>query len=153
MPVHVSGPPDGWVAPPFDRSLFEARAEALLAAVTELESLTGAEAELSISLIDDDLMAAMNERFRERVGPTDVLSFSLLEGEHAEHRGGMLGDVVLDLEVAERQAREQGHSLDDELLRLLIHGTLHLLGHDHEEEAEARVMQAREQELWGRLTP
>ncbi len=152
MAVHVSGPPDGWVAPAFDRALFEGRAEALLQAVVELEGLPGPEAELSVSLIDDDLMAAMNERFRERVGPTDVLSFSLVEGEHAEHRGGMLGDVVLDLEVAERQAREQGHSLDDELLRLLIHGTLHLLGHDHEDEQEARVMQAREQELWGRLT-
>ena len=76
---------------------------------------------------------------RGRAGPTDVLSFSLLEGEQAGHRGALLGDVVIGLAVAERQARERGHGLVEELDRLLIHGLLHLLGHDHEEPAEAQA--------------
>ena len=92
-------------------------------------------------------MADLNARWRGREGPTDVLSFSLLEGDHAERRGDLLGDVVIGVEVACRQAADAGHSLDEELLRLLIHGVLHLLGHDHEDDAEARVMQAEEARL------
>jgi len=80
-----------------------------------------------------------------------VLSFSLLEGEGAEHRGALLGDVVLCLPVARRQAAEQGHGLDTELLRLLVHGVLHLLGHDHERDDEAAVMEAEERRLWDLL--
>ncbi len=139
MPVQVSGPPPE--APAFDAARLAARAERLLA------SLAVPEAELSVSIVADDAMAEMNERYRGRPGPTDVLSFSLLEGDHAEHRGALLGDVVLGVEVAARQACEQGHDLDEELLRLLIHGVLHLLGFDHEHEEEARVMEAREQTL------
>ena len=72
--------------------------------------------------------------------PTDVLSFSLLEGEDAEHRGALLGDVVIGVETAARQARAAPpRSLDEEVARLLIHGTLHLLGHDHEQAEEARA--------------
>jgi len=145
VPVHVSGPPPELDAPPFDAEGFVHRAERLLMA------LDVSDAELSISLVGDQVMADMNQRFRGREGPTDVLSFSLLEGEHAEHRGGMLGDVVLDLDVAGRQADSLGHSLDEELLRLLIHGALHLLGFDHELEKDATVMEARERELWAQL--
>ncbi len=141
MPVHVSGPPPEVDAQAFDTEGFIRRAERLLGA------LEVPDAELSISLVGDQAMAEMNQRFRGRDGPTDVLSFSLLEGEHAEHRGGMLGDVVLDVDVAGRQADSLGHSLDEELLRLLIHGALHLLGFDHELEEDATVMEAREREL------
>ncbi|MCP3983939.1 MAG: rRNA maturation RNase YbeY [bacterium] len=141
MPVHVSGPPPEVNGPVFDADGFAHQAERLL------KALEVPDAELSISLVDDRAMAAMNQRFRGREGPTDVLSFSLLEGEHAEHRGGMLGDVVLGLEVADRQAASLGHSLDEELLRLLIHGALHLLGFDHGLDHEAHVMQEREREL------
>lgn len=145
VPVHVSGPPPEVDARAFDAEGFVQRAERLLRAL-ELP-----DAELSVSLVDDKVMAGMNRRFRGRDGPTDVLSFSLLEGEHAEHRGGMLGDVVLDVEVAARQADAFGHGLDEELLRLLIHGALHLVGFDHELEREAAVMEARERELRAQL--
>ncbi|MAE93716.1 MAG: rRNA maturation RNase YbeY [Deltaproteobacteria bacterium] len=140
MPVQLSDPPVGWETP-IDCQALGARAERLLAALDE------AEAELSIALVDDPTMAEMNEHYRGRPGATDVLSFSLREGEHVEHGSGLLGDVVLALPVAARQAAERGHSLDEELLRLLIHGVLHLLGHDHERDDDALAMEAREREL------
>ncbi len=145
----------------FDASALEAVAERVLTRLGEGES------ELSVSFVDDAAMAELNERYRARSGPTDVLSFSLREGAHAEHGGALLGDVpallgdvpallgdvVVDLEVAQRQARDYGHSLQEELLRLLVHGVLHLLGYDHEEEEEARLMEALEERLVGELRP
>ena len=82
-----------------------------------------------------------------------MLSFSLLEGVHAERRGALLGDVVVGVEVAARQAARARRPLDDELARLLIHGVLHLLGHDHAEPAEAARMRAEERRLWRALAP
>jgi probable rRNA maturation factor len=76
-----------------------------------------------------------------------VLSFSLLEGAHAEHRGGLLGDVVISVETAARQAAERRRGLDDELTRLMVHGLCHVLGHDHEADEEARVMAAEERRV------
>jgi probable rRNA maturation factor len=93
-------------------------------------------------------MVGLNQRFRAEGKPTDVLSFSLLEGDHAEFHGDLLGEVVIDVEVAARQASRFGHGLDTEMIRLLIHGTLHLLGHDHQREEEARAMEAAEDSLW-----
>ena len=146
MPVQFSGPIEGSAATPFDQPAFLARAEALLVALDQPD------AELSVSLVPDAEIAEMNEQFRGRQGPTDVLSFSLREGEFREHSHGLLGDVIVGLGVAERQAGELGHSLDEELLRLLIHGTLHLLGYDHEEEEEAAEMEARELRLLAQLS-
>lgn len=145
MAVQLSVPASGADLPAFDPGRLRARAEALLVA------LDRPEAELSVSLVEDAEIAEMNEQYRGRSGPTDVLSFSLLEGEFAEHNRGMLGDVIVGLGVADRQATELGHSLDEELLRLLIHGALHLLGHDHEEDAEAEVMEAQERDLFSKL--
>jgi probable rRNA maturation factor len=145
MNVRVSGPPRRAALPAVDRRLLRRRAQRILAA------LGCPEAELSIALVDDAEMAALNGRFRGRPRPTDVLSFSLLEGDHAERRGLLLGDVVIGLEVAGRQARPRRRRLDDELARLLIHGVLHLLGHDHEEPGEAARMRAEERRLWRAL--
>jgi rRNA maturation RNase YbeY len=118
-----------------------------------LRELDLGRAELSVALVDDEEIAALNEAYRGKSGPTDVLSFSLVEGAHADHRGGMLGDVVVSLETAAGQARRGRRSLDDEVLRLLIHGTLHLVGHDHEEDEEARRMRAEERRVWRALQP
>jgi len=139
MSVRVSGPPRG--APALDRALLGRRARRLL------RLLERDEAELSLALVDDGAMAELNLRHRSRRGPTDVLSFSLLEGPHSRHRGALLGDVVISVETAARQARRSGRRLDDELLRLLIHGVLHLLGHDHAEPTEARAMRAEQRRL------
>jgi len=116
-----------------------------------LQALAQADAELSLALVDDATGAKLNRRFRGRVGATDVLSFPLLEGAHTQHRGALLGDVVIALGVARRQADAHGLTLEAECLRLLIHGVLHLLGYDHARAAEARVMQAKERALWRRL--
>ena len=139
MSALVTGPPAG--LPAFDEDGFRESADAVLVAA-------GApDAELSVALVTDAAMAELNQSYRGKPGPTDVLSFSLLEGDHGEHRGAMLGDVVIAVAVADRQAREIGHDLDEELVRLLIHGVLHLLGFDHEEGEEARAMEAREREV------
>ena len=116
-----------------------------------LDALGQAEAELSLTLVDDVTGAELNQRFRGRVGATDVLSFALGEGAYAQHRGALLGDVVIALGVAERQAEARGTTLEAECRRLLIHGVLHLLGYDHARPAEARVMQAKERALWRKL--
>ncbi|MGH7337938.1 MAG: rRNA maturation RNase YbeY, partial [Myxococcota bacterium] len=87
-------------------------------------------------------------RYRRVEGATDVLSFSLVSGAHAQRRGALLGDVVVSLETAAVQARRARRTLDDEVLRLLIHGTLHLLGYDHERRDEARRMRAEERRMW-----
>jgi rRNA maturation RNase YbeY len=142
MTIRVAGPPEAGSIPGLDRALLEDRARILL------RELGHPESELSISLVDDAEMAALNRRFRGEAGPTDVLSFSLLEGDHAEFRGQLLGEVVIDVEVAARQANRLEHGVDDEMTRLLIHGTLHLLGYDHQREEEARAMQAAEDRLW-----
>ncbi len=142
MTVRVAGPPPARSLPRFDRALFLTRAEALLRELGHQES------ELSISLVGDEEMMELNRRFRDEGKPTDVLSFSLLEGEHAEFHGELLGEVVIDVEVAALQASALGHGLDTEMTRLLIHGTLHLLGHDHQREEEARAMEAAEEKLW-----
>jgi probable rRNA maturation factor len=140
MSVRVAGPPRG--APRFDRRLLASRARRVLGA------LGLPRAELSVALVSDAAIAALNEAHRGKRGPTDVLSYSLVEGAHAAHRAELLGDVVIALGVAQSQARELGHSLNDELLRLLIHGVLHLLGYDHEIARDAKRMRARERALW-----
>ncbi len=143
MSALVTGPPAG--LPAFDEDGFRERANAVLAAAGVPA------AELSVALVDDEAIADLNVRYRSKSGPTDVLSFSLVEGDHSERRGEMLGDVVIAVPFAVRQAEELGHPIDEELLRLLIHGVLHLLGFDHEVEEQARVMEAREREVRAEL--
>jgi rRNA maturation RNase YbeY len=141
--VRLSGPPH--------RTRGLSRRRLLAYARALLEALDQADAELSLALVDDATGAELNRRFRGRAGATDVLSFSLREGAHTRHRGALLGDVVIALGVAQRQARERGLALEAECRRLLIHGVLHLLGYDHARAAEARVMRAKERALWRKL--
>jgi len=102
------------------------------------------DAELSILLVDEATMAAYHERFMEEPGPTDVLSFPMDElrppkaGE--EPPLGLLGDIVLCPAVTERQAAEFGRSPQEEAEYLLVHGLLHLLGFDHAEAHEKKIM-------------
>lgn len=109
-------------------------------------------AELSIALVDDREMQRLNREWRGKDRPTDVLSFPLREGDGepppVEGATRPLGDVVLSLPTAERQARERGHPVERELAELLVHGVLHLLGWDHERSpAEARRMFAKQREV------
>jgi probable rRNA maturation factor len=99
-------------------------------------------------------MRRLNARYRGIDRPTDVLAFAMREGPHADLHPQVLGDVVLSAETALRQARSRRHSLVEELTRLLIHGTLHLLGYDHElSPADAKIMRRKERELWRLVEP
>ena len=104
-------------------------------------------AELSIVLVSDREMRALNRRWCRRDRPTDVLSFAQREGAGGAP-DGLLGDVVISVVTARRQAAARGETLGRAADRLLIHGLLHLLGYDHERSvAEARRMQRRERAL------
>ncbi len=99
--------------------------------------------ELSIVLCDDATIATLNREYRRKSGPTDVLAFAMHEGEGGFFVGmhaHVLGDVVISLETAARQAREHARSLEDEVTMLLAHGVLHLLGLDHRDRTEERRM-------------
>jgi probable rRNA maturation factor len=104
--------------------------------------------ELSILLTDDAFIKTLNATHRGKDRPTDVLSFPQEDGESSpgEQAPALLGDVVISLDTAERQARARRHSLLDEVTFLLAHGILHLIGYDHEtdeEEAAMNVMTTR----------
>jgi probable rRNA maturation factor len=139
--VLIAGPEPGALLRSVDRRLLRSRA------VRVLRELERSDAELSIALVDDATIAELNRTYRSKAGPTDVLSFSQLEGEHVELAGNLLGDVVISLETAARQARCAHRGLDSEVAKLLVHGILHLIGHDHERDDEARVMQQLERRL------
>ena len=95
----------------------------------------------------------MNREYRGKDRPTDVLSFSLREGQGGEVSRS-IGDVVISLETAARQAVENGFTLDEEVDRLLVHGILHLAGYDHEASPrEERRMRRKEREMRGLLRP
>lgn len=100
-------------------------------------------AELSIVLCDDATIHALNRDYRKKDKPTDVLAFAMREGPYAELAGDMLGDVIVSIPTATRQAREKKVSLDREITMLVAHGLLHLLGHDHRDRTEERRMTAR----------
>lgn len=103
-------------------------------------------AELSVLLCDDATIHALNRTYRHKDKPTDVLAFAMREGagaEHAHGAHGLLGDVIISLETAARQASEHGRTLDAEVTMLLAHGLLHLLGFDHRTRTEERRMTAR----------
>jgi len=112
-------------------------------------------AELCLKLVDEPTIAELNEKWMEKTGPTDVLAFPMDELRpglvNEEPEEGVLGDLVLCVAVAERQAAEAGHRTQDEVELLTVHGILHLLGYDHAEPDEHKEMfdlQARLLEEW-----
>jgi probable rRNA maturation factor len=101
---------------------------------------------VAILLTDDAAVRDLNARFRAVDAPTNVLAFPA-----AANPEGAIGDVALAFGVCEREARAQGKPLADHLRHLVIHGVLHLLGYDHQDDTEASVMESRERELLARL--
>ena len=152
---------DEQAAVPVDTARWARLAEGVLVA----EGVRG-HAELSLLFVGEDDIAILNEEFLGHAGPTDVLAFPI-DGELVEvddgagpHRRGpdrpppdpgdlplLLGDVVVCPGVAARQADTHAGTVDDELALLVVHGLLHVLGHDHAEPAEHARMRAREMEL------
>jgi len=102
--------------------------------------------EISLVFTDDAEQRSLNRDYRHKDRATNVLSFPNMDDDAPLAAGlpRLLGDVVLARETIEREAREQGKSIADHTVHLLVHGTLHLLGHDHEEAGAAAEMEALE---------
>ncbi len=111
-----------------------------------LDAVGEAGSALSLSLVGDAAIRALNHQYRGKDTATDVLSFPLddTRGGGREH---LLGDVVISVDTARRQAADYDAPLQRELYRLLIHGLLHLKGHDHERAGERRTMEREERRL------
>lgn len=139
----------------------------LAEAVLAEEGIRG-ETEVSLLFVDEEAISDLNSRFLGREGPTDVLAFPIddepVESGRSPDSGGsgpgftsepeeapsLLGDVVICPAVAQRNAPEHAGNYDDELALLVVHGLLHILGMDHEDQEEAEAMEARERDLLAR---
>jgi len=106
--------------------------------------------ELTVRVVDEAESALLNETYRGKAGPTNVLAFPAdVPALPDATEPPPLGDLVICAPVVEREAAEQGKAVLAHFAHLVVHGTLHLIGHDHEEEAAAQVMEAREREVLG----
>lgn len=104
--------------------------------------------ELSILITGDDEIKTLNERYRGKKEPTNVLAFPMWEGPGPDPGTGLLGDIVISADRAQEESRCIGEPVHDTFYRLLIHGLLHLLGYDHERSAkEARRMEEEQKRL------
>lgn len=108
-----------------------------------LRALGMEESELSILLCDDDTIHELNRDYREKDRPTDVLAFAMWEGEGPAIQRQILGDVVISMDTARLQAAERGRTIASEVVFLLAHGLLHLLGYDHQTPDDERRMMAK----------
>lgn len=115
-----------------------------------LKIMDCANKELSISFVDDNTIKQLNNHYLQRDHSTNVLSFSLQEGEYGNVNPHILGDIVISTETAQRDAAKGDLSLSEEIDFLIIHGLLHLLGFNHENTTKAQTtkMQMKERELF-----
>jgi len=137
--IEVEIEADAWTdALPQSESMVERAAAAALASAPASQE----ETHVVVLLTDDDELADLNQRFRGKAGPTNVLSFPAPPNPH-----GQLGDIALAYGVCAREAAQQGKSLEHHLMHLTVHGVLHLLGYDHESDGEAEAMEALERSI------
>ncbi|MEK9626917.1 MAG: rRNA maturation RNase YbeY [Gammaproteobacteria bacterium] len=99
---------------------------------------------LTVRLVDEAEMASLNQQFRGRSGPTNVLSFAFESPPGVPELADVLGDVVICMPLVEKEAAEQQKTIPDHLGHLTVHGVLHLSGFDHETSAQAEAMEALE---------
>ncbi|MGI6490831.1 MAG: rRNA maturation RNase YbeY [Peptococcaceae bacterium] len=113
----------------------------------------GEEAEVSVVFVDDEYIQSLNSEYRGIDHPTDVLSFAMLEGQAlpGQEEELILGDVVISLQTARRQAYEYGHSFHREVAYLTAHGILHLLGYDHQDAENRAEMRHKEEAILNSL--
>ncbi|MGB9500287.1 MAG: rRNA maturation RNase YbeY [Dissulfuribacterales bacterium] len=114
-----------------------------------LNALDSPDGELSILILDDPQIARLNQQYRNRRGPTNVLAFPMQEGDFSGINPDLLGDVVISIETAAKEAALMGMSVEERFNFLLIHGVLHLFGYDHEKsEKAASQMDQKSEELF-----
>jgi probable rRNA maturation factor len=130
-----------------------------------LREVKFADAEVSIAFVSDAEISKWNQNYRNKKGPTDVLSFPALSkrraqrharrkqtgGVNAKSTGGFLGDIAIAPETARRYAKKNGRTLDNEIRILMLHGVLHLMGYDHDNKSDYGQMNRIEQKLRRRL--
>lgn len=154
LEVDVSVSCTGWksLLPPPGEIALAAAGAAFRAAWPPPARIKAEAAEASVLLADDGLVEVLNRDYRDRDGATNVLSFSgLAEAGQGAGAPVLLGDIVVAYETAVAEADAEGICLADHLSHLIIHGMLHLLGHDHENEAEATRMERLESQVLASL--
>jgi len=109
-----------------------------------LNALDSPEGELSVLIVDDQLITELNSEYLHRKGPTNVIAFPMQEGEFTEINPNLLGDVVISIDTAEKEGKMVGIRTEERVDELLVHGILHLFGYDHEgSEDEAQIMEGK----------
>jgi probable rRNA maturation factor len=122
-----------------------ALAEAAVLATLRQAGLDPSRHEVAVLGCDDARIAGLNEAFRGKAAPTNVLAWPTLERDPGETpQPGALGDVALAFDTCRAEASEQGKPMSEHATHLLVHATLHLLGHDHDEDDTARLMETQE---------
>jgi len=108
---------------------------------------------IDVNVVDDEEMKEVNHQYRGKNKSTDVLSFAQLEGESTFGAGEqiLLGDIIISLPTALKQAEEEGHPLKEEMAFLTVHATLHLLGYDHENAADKKHMWEQQNAIMARI--
>jgi probable rRNA maturation factor len=130
-----------------------ARGEILRRLRAMIDLLQLENSEVSFVLTDEARVHRLNKVYRGKDRPTDVLAFAMREGEHADLAGDVLGDVIVSVPTARKQAKERGVAVLDEVTMLLAHGLLHLLGWDHDTAARDRRMKAETARLCAAAAP
>lgn len=135
-----------------DLDLITSRAEKTIREVLNVEKIED-NVEVSLSIVDKDEIHILNRDYRDVDRPTDVLSFPMDE-KGFDQEGNpilLLGDIVICLDVAKEQAEDFGHCLEREMMYLICHSTLHLLGYDHIDESDKSKMRTKEKEIMKNL--
>ena len=120
----------------------------LLEYAKNYEGLQDTELEFSVIIVDNERIHEINREYRKIDRPTDVISFALEDSEGIEPENyRILGDIYISIDKVKEQAKEYGHSEKRELAFLTVHGFLHLLGYDHMEKEEEKIMFAKQEEI------
>ena len=124
-----------------------------VAAICLREEQLPEDVEVDFLFVDNEAIREMNLEYRDKDSATDVLSFPMYEPDEEidDEEEVLLGDIVISLERAQEQCEEYGHSLEREVMYLLVHGLLHLAGYDHMEEEDKKVMRAQEEKLLAQI--
>ncbi|MBO8171392.1 MAG: rRNA maturation RNase YbeY [Bacillaceae bacterium] len=139
---------------PLDPPLLK-KMEELLQYAAKMENIE--EAEVAVSLVDEEVIHQLNREYRGVDRPTDVLSFAMTEGEETPpdempaDMPVMLGDIIISIPRAINQAEEYGHTFERELGFLMVHGFLHLLGYDHQTDEDEKNMFSKQEEILERF--
>ncbi len=148
MQIDIAVEAGGWAG---EEALHDIARRAADAVFAEIGQEAGPESELSLLFTDDAHIKVLNRDWRDKDKPTNVLSFPALDVAPGDAVPPMLGDIVLAFETVASEAALENKPFEHHLTHLVVHGLLHLLGHDHEDDEEAEIMEALERAALARL--